>query len=107
MYAKLVNKRYKPSTIKKDENLTIKQKLTKFLVVRINKEKQYFLNQQYVKKDNRYQKHQSNLVDRQDWAYTKRQSFKFDEKFLLNLSSRRKSNFQERQISSAKFIEAT
>lgn len=54
MYAKLVNKRYKPSTIKKDENLTIKQKLTKFLVVRINKEKQYFLNQQYVKKDKRY-----------------------------------------------------
>ena len=85
MYAKLVNKRYKPSTIKKDENLTIKQKLTKFLVVRINKEKQYFLNQQYVKKDNRYQKHQSNLVDRQDWAYTKKQSFKFDEKSLLNL----------------------
>jgi len=40
MYAKLVNKRYKPNTTKKGENLTIKHKLTKFLVVRISKEKQ-------------------------------------------------------------------
>ena len=54
MFAKLINKKYKPSKAKKGEILTSKQKLTKFLVVRISKEKQYFLNQQYVKKDKRY-----------------------------------------------------
>ena len=54
MFAKLINKKYKPSKSKKGEILTSKQKLTKFLVVRISKEKQFFLNQQYVKKDKRY-----------------------------------------------------
>ena len=54
MFAKLINKKYKPSKAKKGEILTSKQKLTKFLVVRISKEKQYFLNQQYVKKNRIY-----------------------------------------------------
>ena len=40
MFAKLINKKYKPSKAKKGEILASKQKLTKFLVVRISKEKQ-------------------------------------------------------------------
>ena len=43
MFAKLINKKYKPSIAKKGEILTSKPKSTKFLVVRISQEKQFFL----------------------------------------------------------------
>ena len=42
MFAKLINKKYKPSIAKKGEILTSKQKLTKFLIVRISKWKEIF-----------------------------------------------------------------